>query len=313
MKKIKTKVITESVLTTVFLGLMIYSAYSLWYIFYGTESGFDVHLYTVLSGIAIGWDLLLLVQELSKKAVLIKKLIAFIVGNAVFQGFIWGFNAKYNPVAKDNEIVVVKTFTVAFAISAIVLLITFILRARKNYKPLNIILAVIYFAVSVGGLLVINEENIKALEYKKDVQFDTIDAQEMKLSDEEKKLCTQWYSENLTDNEGAYPFTFKLDSQDFDPDEWEKKVVPAEEEIYRNSKTQYLIFTNEEKALEVTLEMTVFNDSAACQWKVFIKNNGTENSGVISDFYAADYAFLRVRQSFIILWAVTPLPQTFLS
>lgn len=69
MKKEKRKVIIESVVTTVFMGLLVYAAYSLWYIFYGVESSPDVHLYTVLSGSALGWFLLLLVQELFKKAI----------------------------------------------------------------------------------------------------------------------------------------------------------------------------------------------------------------------------------------------------
>lgn len=52
MKKIKNSGIIEAVITTVFMGLLVYAAYSLRYIFYGTESGADVHLYTVMSGSA---------------------------------------------------------------------------------------------------------------------------------------------------------------------------------------------------------------------------------------------------------------------
>ncbi len=291
MKKIRNKVITESVLTTVFLGLLIYSAYSLWYIFYGAESGIDVHLYTILSGVAIGWDLLLLVQELFKKAGLIKKLVAFVFGNAFFQGLIWGLNKEYNFTARDNEVVIIKTFTVAFVISALSLLVTFILRARKGFKPLNIILAAIFFVISAGGAIVINEENIKAIDYKKNIQFDRIQAQEIALSYDEKQFSEQWYSDNLADAQSVYPFTFKLDGEQFKPEEWEKELTDASEEIYQGGKTQYLTFKNKEKALEVTVEMTSFKENASCQWTVYIKNNGTENSGVITDFYAIDHAF----------------------
>ena len=51
----KKKSIINGAVTTVLLGLLIYAAYSLWYIFYGKDSGWDVHLYTVLSGSALGW------------------------------------------------------------------------------------------------------------------------------------------------------------------------------------------------------------------------------------------------------------------
>ena len=55
MTKEKKINIVECVLSTVFLGLLVYASYSLWFIFYGTDSGFDVHLYTVISGMALGW------------------------------------------------------------------------------------------------------------------------------------------------------------------------------------------------------------------------------------------------------------------
>ena len=42
MKKLRNSNILDISLSTVFLGLLIYSAYSLWYMFSGTESGFDV-------------------------------------------------------------------------------------------------------------------------------------------------------------------------------------------------------------------------------------------------------------------------------
>lgn len=289
MKKFKNKEIIESVVTTVLFGLLIYAAYSLWYIFYGTESAPDVHLYTILSGLALGWFLLLFVQEIFKKSGWIPKLIAFLAGNALFQGVIWGVNAKINPVAKDNDHVTIITFTVAFGLSAVVLLATFILRARNKYKALNIILAIVFFVVSCGGLYMFNEENIKALEYKKNIKFDTISADEMSLTAEEKDLCLKWFDDNFRSADGAYPFTFKIDGEEFNPAEWDKKQEKSDK-VYTGGMTENLVLKNEEKGLEVTVESTVFAENATCQWTVYIKNTGTGNSGVISDFYAIDSA-----------------------
>ena len=226
MKIDKTKNIINSVLTTVFMGLLVYAAYSLWYIFYGTESGFDIHLYTVLSGSALGWFMLMFVQTVSKNSGRIKKLIAFLAGNALFQGLIWGINAKINPVCDNNYAVVIHTFTVTFGLSAILLLIAFALRAKNKYKILNIILAIVYFAVSCGGLIVMNKENIKALDYKKNIRFDSISADEMKLSDSEKNICKEWFNNNFFGENGEYPFTFKVDGEKFNPADWEKTVLP---------------------------------------------------------------------------------------
>ena len=286
MKKEKTKVIVESVVTTVFMGLLVYAAYSLWYIFYGVESSPDVHLYTVLSGSALGWFLLLLVQELFKKANWIPKILAFIAGNGFFQGLIWGLNAKLNQSATDNELVINKVFSVTFIISTVVLLITFALRVKRGYKALNIILAIVYFVVSCGGAVMFNIDNIKATEYKKNIQFGTITAEEMDITDGEKTLCNEWYNKNFESNE--YPFTFKVNGEKFNPSEWNKKIEKSVDngKTYQGGHTQYVVLTHKNNGLQVTVETTEFNDSATCQWVVYIKNTGTENSGVISDFYA---------------------------
>ena len=289
----KKKTIIESIITTVFLGLMVYAAYSLWYIFYGTDSSWDVHLYTILTGSALGWFLVLLVQEVFEKANWIPKLIAFFAGNGFFQGVIWGFNSKLNESCTDNEPVIIKAYTVAFVLSAIILLVAFVLRAKKGFKALNIILLVVYFAVSCGGAVVFNIDNIKALEYKKNIQFDSISAEEMKLTDEEKKLCMDWYNEHFFGENSEYPFTFKVDGEEFNPLQWNKSIEKVSEEaVYRCGKTGNFVLTNEEKGLQVTVEATSFENSATCQWIVYIKNIGTENSGVISDFYALNSSIL---------------------
>ena len=286
MKKEKRKVIIESVVTTVFMALLVYAAYSLWYIFYGVESSPDVHLYTVLSGSALGWFLLLLVQELFKKANWIPKVLAFIAGNGFFQGLIWGLNSKLNQTATDNELVINKTFSVAFIISTVVLLITFILRAKRGYKALNIILTIVYFVVSCGGAVVFNIDNIKAVEYKKNIQFGTITAEEMNITDSEKTLCNEWYNKSFESNE--YPFTFKVNGEKFNPSEWNRKIEKSVDngKTYQGGQTQYVVLTHKDNGLQVTVETTEFNYSATCQWVVYIKNTGSENSGVISDFYA---------------------------
>ncbi len=293
MKKERNKVIIESVVTTVFLGLLVYAAYSLWYIFYGKDSGADVHLYTVLSGSALGWFLVMLVQEVFRKSGWIGKLIAFLLGNGIFQALIWGINAKVNSSGNDSGIVVTKTFSVVFGISAVALLVAFILRARRKYKVLNIILAIVYFMVSGGGFLVINEENIMALEYKKNIQFDTISAEEMVITQAEKNKASDWLKNNVFSADKKYPFTFKIDGADFNPDEWD--IIPSESPafgaVYRNGQTEYLVLSNKNKGLELRVEATSFTENATCQWTVYIKNTGKGNSGVISDFYALNSSF----------------------
>ena len=288
MKKLKNRQIIDLVVSFVLFGLMIYAAYSLWYIFYGTESGVDVHLYTGLAGICLGWFMCLFVGELLPKAGVIGKLIAFFAGNGLLHGYIWGLNAKINESCIDNEPVVVKTFTLVFILTALLGLVTFILRSRKKYKAVNILFALVYFIVSAGGLVVINDENIKALEYKKNLQFGTLMAQEINVTDTENKKNSEWAENNLISSENM-PFTFTVDGESFNPVNWEKTVKEAEKEIYRGGKTSYITFKRNN--LEVTAEVTVFEANATSQWTVYIKNTGSENSGVISDFYALQADF----------------------
>ncbi len=288
MKKIKNKQIIELIVTTVLFGLVIYAAYSLWYIFHGTDSAADVHLYTGMTGVALGWYMILFMQSALPKTGIVGKILAFVAGNGLVHGIIWGVNAKINESCNDSGDVVVKTFTFVFIASAILLLVTFILRAKEKYKAVNVIFAIIYFVVSCGGFVVINEENIKALEYKKNLQFGTLTAEEMNITDEENKMSRDWADKNLI-SASSYPFTFSVDGVKFTPDEWTKTVTDATEEHYRGGKTKYITFTKNQ--LEVTVEVTVFEKNASCQWTVYVKNTGDTNSGVISDFYALDSSF----------------------
>lgn len=293
MKNQKTRNIVEFSVTTVLMGLLVYAAYSLWFIFDGAESSFDVHLYTGLSGIALGWSLMLFVQSLFKKSGWIPKLIAFVAGNGFFHGLIWGINAKINADNFNKDNVIIKTYTVAFSIVAILLLAAFILRAISGYRAANIILAVIYLVVSCGGLYSFNAENIRAIQYKKNISFGNITADEMGITDGEKSRCSKWFEDNFFSENADYPFTFKVDGEEFNPADWEKSQGEKVEDgsVYTNGHTEYLILTNKEKQLEITVEATIFESNATCQWTVYVKNTGAGNSGVISDFYALDSTF----------------------
>lgn len=293
MKKLKDNIIIETFLTTVFMGLICYAAYSLWYVFYGTESGGDVHLYTILSGVALGWFMLMFTKTVFKNANWVKKLIPFLAGIGLFQGLIWGINSAINKDGFRNEDVVIYTYTITFVLSAILLLTTFIVRAKRKKAILNAALAIIYFIVSCGGVGILNTENIKALSYKKNIKFDTITAEEMNITKEEKALCTNWYEDKFHNVINSQPFSFKVDGKEFDIKDWSSKEIEVAEfgSVYEGGKTEYITYKNPNNDIEVTVEATVFESNATCQWTVYIKNTGKADSGVISDFYALNTSF----------------------
>ena len=297
MKKLKDNWIVDLSVTTVFLGLMCYAAYSIWYIFDGTQSGADIHLYTALSSLALGWFMMIFTKTIIEKANWFMKLDSFLTGCILFQVLIWGINAQMNPVMNDttynDDNTVITVYTVAFGLSAILLFVTFIIKAIRKPRIVNILFAIIYFIASCGGILVLNEENIKALQYKQDIKFGTVGATEMNISDEENNFCTQWVKDNFSEESQKYPFTFKVDGVEFNPAEWEEQ--PTKEmllgDVYRNGHTENILLKNKNNGLQVAIELTKFPENATCQWVVYIKNTGTENSGIISDFYALNSSF----------------------
>lgn len=295
MKKLKNSNVLDIGVTTVLLGLLIYSAYSLWYIFCGKANDFNVQLYNVISGVALGWFLFVLIKSTFPKSNWIPKLIAFLSGNALFHGLIWGINKGVNVLHNEeyllNEKVVVTTFSIVFILSAIFLLVAFIMKAKHKNKVFNLIFAVIYFVVSCGGVYVLNIDNIKALEYKENIKFNTISASEIAVTAEEAKLCNDWFNGSFSVESKGYPFTFKVDGEKFNPADWDAALTEATDVVYQGGKTQNIVLTHKSNGLKVTAEATIFAKNATCQWVVYIENTGKGNSGVISDFYALDSSF----------------------
>jgi hypothetical protein len=66
----------------------------------------------------------------------------FLAGVGLFQGIIWGINAKMNPETNGecykNEEVVITVYTVMFVLSALLLLITFIIKAIKKPRIIKV-------------------------------------------------------------------------------------------------------------------------------------------------------------------------------
>ncbi len=127
-----------------------------------------------------------------------------------------------------------------------------------------------------------------------DFQFDTIDAESLAVTDEEKSACKEWFEANiLTADNPAYDFNIGGKRLRNHLDEWEISVgaESAKGEIYRHGKTSYITLRHKNSEITVTVEATVYEEYAACEWTVYIENNGNESSAVIKDFYAADCVF----------------------
>ena len=127
---------------------------------------------------------------------------------------------------------------------------------------------------------------------EKDFVFDKITAEEMEISQEEKQLCREWYEQNILRAEKpVYDFTVKNKKLSNNPDDWDISVgeESAAGEIRKGGKTTCIELRHKKSDLVATVEATIYEDFAACEWTVYIKNTGSENSPVIKDFYGADF------------------------
>lgn len=123
------------------------------------------------------------------------------------------------------------------------------------------------------------------------VEFGPIDANQAAVSQEEKDKCISWYNENvLGTDKPAYNFTAGGKSLRDNLDDWSIAVGEEGEvgEVYRGGKTTYITLTHNNSGLVATVEATLYEDYATCEWTVFITNTAGEDSPVIKDFYAAD-------------------------
>lgn len=124
-----------------------------------------------------------------------------------------------------------------------------------------------------------------------DFKFDSISAEDIKISEEEKKLCREWYNNNVLSAENpAYDFTVGCKKFSNNTDEWDFTFGKESEAgaVYKGGKTTYIELAHKKSDLKATVEATIYEDFATCEWTVYIKNNGSENSPVVKDFYGAD-------------------------
>ena len=122
-----------------------------------------------------------------------------------------------------------------------------------------------------------------------ELSFESMDASEYLVTEEEKAACRSWYDENVLSTENP-AYTFKAGGKDFrkNIDEWDFSFSEESETgaVYSGGKTTYITVTHKKSSLIVTVEATIYEENASCDWTVFIKNEGEENSPVVSDFYA---------------------------
>ncbi len=125
----------------------------------------------------------------------------------------------------------------------------------------------------------------------RDFTFAPVTAAALKVSAEEKQRCRDWFNAHVrTYNDPAYDFTVGGRSLRKNLADWDITVGPesAPGAVRRGGKTTYITLKHKKSGLTARVEATIYEEYAACEWTVHIKNTGDTNSPVISRFYGAD-------------------------
>ncbi len=155
------------------------------------------------------------------------------------------------------------------------------------------IMAVFLLISNFFSGLVTQVERLPENKYNSDICFENITSEENAISPKEKQLCRDWFDKNLRLTQGTdmLPFDFKVGGESVakNIEQWNISVSTESETgaIYKGGKTSYITFTHKSSGLKATVEATIYEDNATCEWTVYIENEGSDNSPVISDFYAA--------------------------
>ena len=166
----------------------------------------------------------------------------------------------------------------------------------KIFKPLLSFLQAILILLASFNLyapwLKTLTDHLKAdMYFSKDFSFETLDADEAKISDAEKKLCRDWFNENiLSDKTPAYDFAVGGKHLKDSITDWDISVGSESEvgAVRKGGKTVLITLEHKTSDITATVEATIFEDYATCEWTVYIENTGNDKSPIIEDFYAAD-------------------------
>ena len=140
-------------------------------------------------------------------------------------------------------------------------------------------------------------ERLPENKYNSNISFNCITAEENEISEKEKQLCRSWFDEKLLLRSGSQdlPYDLKVGGKSLvkNINDWDVYVGAESDEgtVYKGGKTSYITLSHKLSDLEATVEATIYEKNATCEWTVSVRNSGGSDSPVISDFYAANTAF----------------------
>ena len=126
-------------------------------------------------------------------------------------------------------------------------------------------------------------------------RFDPITAEALNVTASEAKRCREWFDTHILLKDGdpgkaAFTLTaagrpMRLFTKDWDVRTGDESAVGA---VYKGGRTSIVTLTHKRSGLIVTVEATIYEAYATCDWTVFIRNAAGSRSPVVSHLYAVD-------------------------
>ena len=150
----------------------------------------------------------------------------------------------------------------------------------KIFKPLlsflqAIIILLASFSLYIPWLKTLTDHLKADIYFSDDFSFEALTADEAKISDAEKKLCRSWFNENiLTDKTPAYDFAVGGKHLQDSITDWNISVGSESEvgAVRAGGKTALITLKHKASDITATVEATIFEDYATCEWTVYIEN-----------------------------------------
>ena len=124
------------------------------------------------------------------------------------------------------------------------------------------------------------------------VSFSALPAQALAVSDAERAACRAWYDAHLRTAQGDFAYDLTVGGRRLQqhPADWAVSVgaESAEGAVKPGGKTTEITLRHLKSGLTATVEATIYEAYATCEWTVRLCNGGAEASPQIRDFYAAD-------------------------
>ncbi len=266
-------------------ALFWYGSYAFWYEFLSWQNLTLVFLNDLLA--LLGFGAMAVLCFSAKKSIGAKRGLAVFFGAiAVHQAALWVILTVVNKGGLYNRKAIITAYAVLLTAFAVLTVATFARLAKVKYKVFNRIFAAvcaIAFVVVAARPFWRDYKHTLIVLFSKDAQtFDTISAEEIKISDAEKEKCENWFGDNVLCKNGGTPvYGFTLGDKSFPAD------CTSSPEIKTVSDGVYEVSWQFE-GIEICVNASLYKENATCEWTVHLRNGGSENSPEVSDFYAAD-------------------------